>query len=277
MNDLIALHLAALRSRGFSKRTIGDARDLLVRLDDALMLGVARTTRTEIEGFLGREGWSAATAETYFGHAARFYEWATDPDVDLISHNPMANMKRPHARKGTPRPLSSRELEIVLTRAAEPFRLCAVIAYETGLRCCEIAGLHKSDVGEEDVFVRKAKGGGSATVPGRPAMLIEAISHLPDGLLVESVGGVADARWISIRSAVHFRRKLGLPGVSMHRIRHSYAKRLRDAGHDLFVLKRQLRHATVSSTEIYAGADEEECRQAVRGLTTPFFLPQIAS
>lgn len=276
MNELIQLHIAALRSRGLSKRTVGDARDLLVRLDAALQLGLAVTSRAEIEKFLGNEAWSDATRETYYGHASRFYNWATEEDVDLLDHNPMARMKRPHARKGTPRPLSPRELEIVFTRAAEPYRLCAVIAYETGLRCCEIAGLRKADVGEEDVYIRKAKGGGSATVPGRPEGLLEAIRDLPEGLLVESVGGVADARWISIRSAVHFRRKLDLPGVSLHRLRHTYAKRLRDGGSDAFVLKRQLRHSSLTSTEIYAGATDEECRQAVRGLTTPF-LTQVAS
>lgn len=277
MNELIQLHLAALRSRGFSKRTIADAGDLLVRLDTHLQLGVAMTSRPELESFLGRDGWSDATRETYHGHAARFYAWATEDDVDLLDHNPMASMIRPRARKGTPRPLSARELEIVLTKSVQPYRLCAVIAYETGLRCCEIAGLHKADVGDEDVYVRRAKGGGSATVPGRPQMLLDAIRDLPDGPLVEAVGGVADARWISIRSAVYFRRTLNLPGVSLHRLRHQYAKRLRDAGHDLFVLKRQLRHHSIQSTEIYAGATEEECRRAVRGLTTPLFASQVAS
>lgn len=277
MNELIALHLAALRSRGYSKRTVRDAGDFLHRLDAALQLGIAVTTRAELEAFLGNDEWADATRETYHGHAARFYGWATEEDVDLLDLNPMARMKRPRARKGSPRPLSARELETVFTRAEQPYRLCAVIAYETGLRCCEIAGLRKADVGEEDVFIRKAKGGGSATVPGRPQMLIEAIRDLPEGLLVESVGGVADARWISIRSAVHFSRKLGMPGVSLHRLRHTYAKRLRDGGNDAFVLKRQLRHSSLTSTEIYAGATEEECRQAVRGLTTPSYMTQIAS
>lgn len=277
MNDLILLHLAAMRSRGFSKRTAGDAGDLLVRLDDQLQLGIAATSRIELETFLGNARYAASTRETYHGHAARFYAWATEPGIDLLDHNPMAAMKRPHARRGSPRPLSARELEIVLTRAEQPYRLCALIAYETGLRCCEMAGLRKSDLGDDDVYVREAKGGGSETVPGRPAMLLDAVAGLPEGLLVEAVGGVADARWISIRSAVHFRRKLDLPGVSLHRIRHSYAKRLRDAGHDAFVIKRQLRHSSLVSTEVYAGADEDECRQAVQGLTTPAYMHQVAS
>lgn len=282
MNELIALHLAALRQQGMSKRTREDAASLLERMDAALRLGVGVTSRTELESFLAgpddaKRAWSDETRATYYGHAARFYAWATAPDVDLISHDPMANMPRPRAPKGKPRPLSARELEIVLTRSVQPYRLCALIVFETGLRCCEVAGLQKADIGEDDVFIRKAKGGGSATVPGRPAALIEAIRDLPEGLLVESAGGVADARWISIRSAVYFRRSLGLPGVSLHRLRHTYAKRLRDAGHDLFVVQRNLRHKSVQSTQIYAGASDEECRQAVRGLATPSYLSQIAS
>jgi len=282
MNKLIQLHLVALRQQSMSERSREDAAAVLERMHAALKLGIAKTSRTELESFLAgpadsKRAWSDGTRATYFGHAARFYAWATDPDVDLISHNPMENMPRPQTRRGKPRPLSPRELDIVLTRSAQPFRLCALIAFETGLRCCEIAGLRKCDVGEDDVYIRKAKGGGSETVPGRPAALIDAISDLPDGLLVEAVGGIADARWISIRSAVYFRRTLGLPGVSLHRMRHTYAKRLRDAGHDLFVLQRQLRHKSVQSTQIYAGATDEECRQAVRGLTTPSYLSQIAS
>lgn len=277
MKDLIRLHQAHLRACGMSPRTVEEAGGLLDRLDHALTMGLAATTRTELSAFLGNERWSANTRETYYGHAERFYRWATEPDVDLLDVNPMERMPRPSGSKGTPRPLSPRELEIVLTRSEQPYRLIALIAVETGLRCCEIAGLRKADVGQEDVFVRRAKGGGPATVPGRPAALIEAIRHLPDGLLVESVGGVADARWISIRSALHFRRRLNLPGVSVHRLRHTYAKRLRDAGHDLFVLKRQLRHESVTSTEIYAGATDEECRQAVQGLATPLFMAPVAS
>lgn len=274
MNELIALHMAHLRSAGMSPRTIEDATGLLQRLDRDLPMGIEHTYRAELESYFGNADWSEATRETYFNHARRFFVWAADEDVDLLDANPMARMRRPHARKGEPRPLSPDEITAVLTRTRiEWIRVCFLIALGSGLRCCELAGLRREDVGEEKVFIRRAKGGGSASVPSSPEIL-DAVRDFPRGSIVEHVGGKADARWISIRSAVYFNRTLGMKGVSLHRCRHTFAQRLRDGGADAFVIKKAMRHASLTSTEIYVGATEGECRQAVQGLTPlPFLAP----
>jgi integrase len=274
MNDLIALHIAHLRSAGMSPRTTQAAVEVLGRLHDALQAGIESTSRAELEQYFGNEKWSTATRECYFNHALRFYRWATDEDVDLIDHNPMARMKRPIARKGEPRPLSDEQVQQILTRAVDPFRLCAVIALHSGLRCIELAGLHKADIGAEKIFIRRAKGGQSATVPSHPE-LVDLVRDFPEGPVVASAGGHADARWISIRSAVYFSRSLGMKGVSLHRCRHTFASRLRDSGADAFVIKKALRHSSLTSTEIYVGASDQECRQAVRGLA-PLFVTPVA-
>lgn len=272
MNELIALHVAHLRSAGLSPRTIEDSAGFLQRLDRDLPLGIEHTYRAELEHYFGegrtrRSRWSDSTRETYFNHGLRFFIWATDEDVDLLDENPMARMRRPHARKGEPRPLEADEIAAVLERTAVPWiRTCFVIALGSGLRCCELAGLQREDVGEDRIFIRRAKGGGSAAVPSSPEVL-EAVRDFPRGSIVEYAGGVADARWISIRSAVYFNRKLGMKGVSLHRCRHTFAKRLRDGGADAFVIKKAMRHASLTSTEIYVGATDGECRQAVQGLT----------
>lgn len=282
MHETIALHAAYLRRRGFSDTTITAAVSCLNRVDRQLRLGITQTNRNELELYLqgplddqGHAKWRPQTREVYFFHLAKYYSWATDEDVDLLSANPMYRMEKPkRAQRGRPRPLSNREVEVILAKAVNPFRLAAIIALETGLRCCEIAHLRKEDVGDEDVYILKAKGGASATVPGRPLVLLDTIRDFPDGNLVETAGGVADAGWISRRSATYFQRTLGLPGVSLHRARHTYAKRLRDAGCDAFVIKRNLRHASLTSTEIYVGATDDECRQAVRGLPTLLSNPE---
>lgn len=274
MNQLIALHAAHLRATGMGERTIGAAVAALERLDRDLALGIAHASRAELEAWLGNPGWKPATRNVYHFHVSKFYTWATDEDVDLLDLNPVARIPRSRARKGVPRPLTDGQVERILTSAAEPFRLFALIALETGLRCCEIAELHKADIGEDDVFVRRAKGGMSATVPGRPATLAAAIAHLLDGLIAETAGGVADAQWISKRSAGHFSRQLHMPGVGLHRCRHTFAERLRRAGGDAFLIKRSLRHASLASTQIYVGASDDECRRAVRGLTAlPYKAP----
>jgi len=275
MNQLIQLHAAYLRSCGYSRRTIEAATQCLDRIDRRLKLGIAQTTRAELELYFGNPKWAAQTREVYWFHAAKFYTWATDDDVDLIDVNPMERMQRPkRARRGVPRPITDREAEVILAAAADPFRLCAVIALEAGLRCCEIANLRKEDVTDEGVYILEGKGGGSDTVPGRTPLLLQLIDGYPLGNLVEHAGGKADAQWISTRAGWHFQRQLGLTGVSMHRLRHTYGKRLRDAGCDAFVIKRKMRHSSLTSTEIYVGASDEECRQAVRGLAPlPYKTP----
>lgn len=275
MNQLILLHAAYLRSCGYSRRTIQAATQCLDRIDRHLKLGIAQTTRAELEAYFGNPDWAQQTREVYYFHAAKFYAWATDEDIDLIDANPMERMQKPkRAKRGVPRPVTDREVEVILAAGADPFRLCAIIALEAGLRCCEIANLRKEDITDEGVYIIEGKGGGSDSVPGRAAFLLEAVRDLPEGNLVEAVGGKADAQWISTRAGYHFQRQLGLRGVSMHRLRHTYGKRLRDAGCDAFVIQRKMRHSSLTSTQIYVGATDEECRQAVRGLAPlPYKIP----
>ena len=275
MNQLILLHAAYLRGRGYSKRTVEAAMQCLDRIDRHVRLGIARTSRTELEAYFGNPKWAPQTREVYFFHAAKFYAWATDDDIDLLDANPMERMQKPKkARRGSPRPLADREVEVILAAAADPFRLCAVIALEAGLRCCEIANLRKEDVTDEGVYILQGKGGGSDTVPGRTPLLLQLIDDYPAGNLVVHAGGRPEAQWISTRAAVPFQQRLGLAGVTMHRLRHTYGKRLRDAGCDAFVIKRKMRHSSLTSTEIYVGASDEECRQAVRGLAPlPYKIP----
>lgn len=274
MNDLIRLHAAHLRAAGMRPRTIEAAIDALDRLDRHLTLDLGHASRAELEGYLGNPNWKPATRTAYYFHAAKFYRWATDPDIDLLDHNPMERIPRPRVPKGVPRPLTDGQVETILTRARDPFRLFALIALETGLRCCEIAELHRDDVTESGVYIRRAKGGASATVPGQPVVLLEALRDFPPGLVAVAAGGVADAKWISKRSVDHFKRALNMPGVSLHRCRHTFARRIREAGGDAFLIKRALRHSSLVSTQIYVGASDEECRQAMRGLTAlPYKVP----
>jgi integrase len=266
MHELIALHVAHLRSESWSPRTIEDAIGALSRMDRDLPMGIEHTFRAELESYFGNPDWSPATRENYWNHAQRFYTWAADRDVDLINENPMVRMRRPKVRKGEPRPLSDEEIAAVLTRTTVPWiRTCFLISLGSGLRCGELAGLKREDIGTERIFIRRAKGGGSASVPSSPEVL-EAVRDFPRGSIVEHAGGIADARWISMRSAIYFNRSLGMKGVSLHRCRHTFAKRLRDSGADAFVIKKALRHSSLQSTEIYVGATEDECRLAVQGL-----------
>lgn len=269
--DPIADHIEWCRSH-LSERTTTDREACLRRADRDLESGVAYANRRELRAWLANQRWSDATKETYFNHLAGFFEQAMQDG--LVDENPMEGIPRAHARKGRPRPLTEEQLAQVFNRSINPYRLCAVIAYGSGLRCCEIAGLHREDISEEVMYIRRAKGGASDTVATAPEIW-QAVRDFPRGPVVEHVGGIADPRWISIRCAVYWSRSLGLPGVSMHRLRHSFARRLRASGADPWTVKEALRHASIATTEIYLGATKEECAAAIHAL--PLFQPPAAA
>lgn len=260
--DPIADHLDWCRGT-LSPRTVDDREGCLRRADRDLPCGVAYANRRELAQWLANPKWSLSTRETYHNHLSAFFGQAVQDK--LVDENPMVGVPRAKAKKGRPRPLSHAELGEVFNRSINPYRLCAVIAYGSGLRCCEIAGLHREDISEEVIYIRRAKGGASDTVATAPEIW-QAVRGFPRGPVVEHVGGIADPRWISIRCAVYWSRSLGLPGVSMHRLRHSFARRLRANGADPWTVKVALRHATIATTEIYLGATKEECAAAIHAL-----------
>jgi integrase len=179
----------------------------------------------------------------------------------------MADLVPPKALAGRSRGLSRSVVADVLDRVEDPYRLFVILSLYSGLRCCEIAGLDRDDVTDVRIDVRDAKGGSPQVAFSHPEIW-GAVRNLGPGNLAGQVGGVADASWISIRSALYFRRRLGLV-ISLHRFRHTFACRLREEGHDLFVIKKALRHASVRSTEIYAEAGEGEVATAVASLPVP--------
>ena len=57
----------------------------------------------------------------------------------------------------------------------------------------------------------------------------------------------------------------GIEG-SLHRCRHTYATELLRAGANIRVVQTLMRHASLSSTQIYTAVDENERREGIRRL-----------
>jgi len=231
-----------------------------------LPLGVELVDETDIVAFLGNPRFGPATRNIYWRHLSGFYSWCVV--FGHLDRNPMLNLPRPPAPPGEPRPLTGQQIRQVLTGAGEPYRTCFVLALYAGLRACEIAALRREDITEDTIYLRVAKGGRRASVPTAPEIWAK-VRDLPPGSIVEHLGGVADAKWVSLRCAGHFRYQLGLPGVALHRGRHTFAFALRAGGADSFTIQRAGRWKSLSSVQVYVQASEEECRTAIRSLPLP--------
>lgn len=278
MSDIIAAHSAWLKAGGLSRRTYGERERWLRQADRELEYGLEESDAGEFQEWLGNEDWAPWTRAKAFYHLNAFFEWGIDPrhaqhaDEPIFTENPLAGLRRPKARHGEPNPVSDEELEILLTKAREPYYTAVMLAVGAGLRCMELAAIERKDITSERLFVRRGKGAKTASVPMQE-QLWSHVKDFPPGRLIEHVGGVGDGRVMSARATNYFQRTLKLYGVCLHRCRHKYAELLRRGGADIATISRGLRHANLSSTQIYARATEAECRLAVQALRLPTPTP----
>lgn len=265
---LIDEYVDWLRTCSRSKRTIGDRRDILTRINNDLPHGIEQATSDELKAWIYRDNWSAATRETYYGAVRSFYVWATNPYDPQLDFNPTDLLPRPECPRGLPRPVTDRQLQKILTEARDPFRVWSILAAYAGLRCCEIAQLDRGDITEASIRIRVGKGGKPRIVPTHP-VIWAAVLDLPDGpMAYTDTGALANAKYVSIRTALYFRRQLKMPGVGLHRLRHWFGTTTYKQTKDIRATQELLGHSSPSTTAIYTLVDDEERRRAVNTLPT---------
>lgn len=259
----IAEYLDYLRAGHAAERTIDAAHDVLHRLNRELPHGLCRALPHELVAALSARR-TPATKATYRAHLVRFYRWAVAGPSPCLDWDPSAGLPRPRVPRGLPRPATDEQVHAALTRAAQPWRLHCLLAAYAGLRCCEIAVLHRADVTETQIRVH-GKGGKQRAVPCDP-YIWAAVRDLPAGPVTRRLTGEpADAGWVSRSTGSHLRRRVGIR-TSMHRLRSWYATAALDACGDIMVVKELLGHASVATTQIYTKVRPERLAGAVAGL-----------
>lgn len=260
--QIIDDYLEHLRRLGRSADTIGKRRDILRQLDRALPYGIGQTEPGELRGWLYRDQWSQNTRATYYACLRSFYRWAVTGSDPWLSHDPTGELEQVSPMKGSARAVTDEELTRVLRDGADPYRLWTLIAAYQGLRCCELAGLDREHVSEQQLIVVRGKGGRPRAHDTHPDVWA-AVKDLPPGPIVRTADGRrATAHYVSAMASVHFQQDLGLSGVTMHRFRHWLGVNLQKRYKNLRVTQAALGHASLSSTQIYTGADDSELRAA---------------
>lgn len=213
----------------------------------------------------GYDGW---TKFTYFNHLRSLFGWLVASR--RIASSPMDGMKRPPTPRPRPKPLSEDELRRAIeTAPTTDVRSFLLLGYLAGLRRFEIAKFHGEHISQREIFVL-GKGGQSWTVPTHPLLWDLAQQYPRDGLWFPSPqrhvrrGMPISASCVGGNVAAHF-RTLGLTGAT-HRTRHSYGTHLLRGGANLRVVQELLRHATLATTALYLGVDEDEKTSAISGL-----------
>lgn len=258
---MIGEYLEHLRRAGRTPATIDGRREILSRLNRNLMYGLGQTTTAELATWLYQERWSQNTRYTYYMAMRGLYRWAVKPAVAWLSFDPTEDLEPVSPAKGRARPCTDEQLHTILTEAAQPFRMWATIAAYQGLRCIEIAQLDREHVSEQQLIVVRGKGG-KPRVHDTDPYVWAAVKDQPPGPLARTeYGERATPFHVSSYSAAHFRR-IGVQGVSMHNLRHWLGVNLQSRFRDIRVTQAALGHASLSSTQIYTDATDEQQRLA---------------
>jgi integrase/recombinase XerC len=243
--------------------------------------------------FLGRNHLSRAATQLRFSALRTFYRF-------LIRHGvmetmPIKNLSLPKLEKRLPRFLTQQQMVDLLAAPAKlldtqaekkgPGRpisaeVCrrdvAVLEtiYSCGLRISELCGLRVEDIDFNEQVVRvRGKGKKERLVPvGAPALT--AIQNYWGSLLEPPVGIQpvfrADTSKAAPLSPLQLSRRLknylviaGLdPHLTPHKLRHSYATHLLDAGADLRSVQELLGHAHLATTQVYTHVTTERLKKA---------------
>ena len=152
----------------------------------------------------------------------------------------------------------------------------------TGLRVSEAANVRCGDIkagyAESALFVREGKGSKSRTVQIPDALK----RHLKQFVSWKSSRGEATGHddhlflgqrgpWTSQAMQQLVKKYLKALGLyesekSVHALRHSYAVELYRQDKDLRALQKQLGHASVQTTQIYADVTNDDIQNQIRGL-----------
>ena len=242
--------------------------------------------------FLGRHNLGRAAIQLRFSALRSFYRFLIRQGV--VPASPIRNLALPKMPKRLPKYLTQQQMTALLEAPLKPlaekkkpgrgrpisasicFRDVAIIEtiYSCGLRVSELCGLRSEDIDWNEQLVRvRGKGKKERLVPiGEPAL--KAIRNYwstlprPPGadeavFLSEGKGFAAVAPYILQSRLKKHLASAGLdPALTPHKLRHSYATHLLDAGADLRSVQELLGHAHLATTQVYTHLTTERLKRA---------------
>jgi integrase/recombinase XerC len=229
---------------------------------------------------LTRSGKSRATIRCHFAALRSFYGFLVLRD--LVTVNVLKAVELPKLEKRLPKFLTVPQVETLLDkpRAVERHKQAPAwmaardeaifeLFYSTGLRLAELVALDVSSVDPISETVRvMGKGAKERICPvGGPALTALSRYRSEAGVHAGPLFLNKSRRRLSARSVWLGMKKYlaaaGLPAdLSPHKLRHTFATHLLDAGADLRSVQSLLGHANLSTTQIYTHVTAERLRRA---------------
>jgi site-specific recombinase XerD len=218
--------------------------------------------RVDVEAWQAAQGVAPATLRSRLSTVRGF--WRHCLVSGLIRSDPTLGIKPPRQPRSVPRTIGDDAIEKMLRSIEDPRQLVVVtLMLEEGLRAIEVSRLELADIdfGAEVLTVRRGKGGHGRVLPLTETCRDAVLAYLAErgrgaGHLVRSRTeklSVLDDGLISPTVQLIAGRALARVGIaeSGHALRHTFARRLLEAGASLRDVQTALGHASIATTQIY--------------------------
>jgi len=246
--------------------------------------------------YLGRHKLSRAATNLRFSALRTFYKFLIR--CGLVETSPIKNIALPKPVQRLPKYLTVNQIFALLETPLQPlaptkephlprrpgrpiepsacYRDLAMLEtiYSCGLRISELCGLRVEDIDFQEELVRvRGKGQKERIVPIGPTALaaigqywkkLAVAPARPEPVFLATVEGVRPLGSRIFQSRLKkYLRAAGLdPQLTPHKLRHSYATHLLDAGADLRSLQELLGHAHLVTTQVYTHLTTERLKRA---------------
>jgi len=205
---------------------------------------------------VGTSRWSPETQKSARAAVVGFFAWAELEGI--VDESPARRLPPVSVPPAVAKPAPDHVLEVALRSAAPRERLMLLLAAYAGLRCSEIARLHRDDLVDGFLYI-VGKGGKQRVVPIEHPEILWGLrradgwvfpnglgSHLTPGHVTKLLSEALPDHWTG------------------HKLRHRFATRAYAGNPDLLALGRVLGHSRPETTQRYVRVADEALLAVVR-------------
>lgn len=271
-DDLIENFLSSMLSeRGLSKNTYTAYKSDLSLFFQSIKKPALDVTHEDVISYVtSSKAFSAKTNNRRLAAIKGFFKFLVSEHI--LKENPASDVESAKTKRNIPRVLSEEQLIDLIEacdryeKDAVRFKLIVILLYSSGVRVSELLSLKTNMIDYENSIIRViGKGQKERMLPIDPSVisLIKAL-NISGYLFVSKRTGETLTRQRIFQIIKQLGLDIGVPNLSPHKIRHSFATHMLNHGADILTLQKLLGHSDASTTEIYTHVLSDKLLETIK-------------